>query len=109
MNIPGSGTDQLIVMSHGHQYAGPLEVVLVDAGEFPGHVAALLRSLMSLTLLDPAALFDATPLVLYQSLSAPEAEWIRRQLEAAGASVELRVPREPAKGLRRTPVPNRAA
>lgn len=82
-------------------YDGPLEVVLVDVGPSPQTVADVLKDEMSLSLADHNALADALPLTLFKNLERQDAEALRRQLELAGADVELRVPRERSKGLRR--------
>jgi hypothetical protein len=73
----------------------------VEVGDGPDRVADVLGEVMGLILTDPRALDDATPLRLYESLSRSSAEWLCRRLRAAGAAVELRVPRKRRPGLRR--------
>jgi len=86
-----------------------VEVALVDAGVDPWAVAEVLRQTMWLTLTDPAALYTATPLVLYEELEWSQAEQLSWQLRLAGASVALRRPRQRYVGIRRPFSSRRAA
>jgi len=93
--------DQLSVGSSPFQYHGQVELVLLDTGQDPASVSQLLGEIMSIAIGDPAALEEAVPLVLFESLARTRAEQVRSRLHRAGARVLLRVPRQPAVGLRR--------
>lgn len=83
------------------RYEGPYEIVLVDLGDDPQAVAAVLKEFMSLTVPNVGALTEALPLRLYDSLEQKKTEALCHHLRMAGASIERRVPRERLAGIRR--------
>ncbi len=87
----------------------PVALVLIDCGDEPEAVADILQAFMNLTLRNPQALGDALPLTLFESLPLKKAEQIQWHMDTAGATVELRVPRERFQGLRRPSSARRAA
>ena len=66
------------------------EVVLTAAGEKKVNVIKVVRALTGLGLKEAKALVDEAPSSLKESVSKDEAEDIKKQLEEAGATVELK-------------------
>jgi large subunit ribosomal protein L7/L12 len=66
------------------------EVVLAAAGEKKVNVIKVVRSITSLGLKEAKALVDEAPSSLKEGVSKNEAEDIKKQLEEAGATVELK-------------------
>ena len=76
--------------------AGPVEektdfaVHLVSSGEQKIQVIKVVRALTSLSLKDAKDLVDNAPKVLKEAVPKEEAEKMKKQLEEAGAKVELK-------------------
>jgi large subunit ribosomal protein L7/L12 len=66
------------------------EVVLTAAGEKKVNVIKVVRSLTGLGLKEAKALVDEAPSSLKEGIAKGEAEDIKKQLEEAGATVELK-------------------
>lgn len=66
------------------------EVVLAGAGEKKVNVIKVVRALTGLGLKEAKALVDEAPSSLKEGVSKDEAEDIKKQLEEAGATVELK-------------------
>jgi len=65
------------------------DVILKEIGDKKIHVIKEVRALTGLGLKEAKAVVDATPKAVKDGLSKEEAEEAQRQLEAAGAVVEL--------------------
>ena len=66
------------------------DVVLSGAGEKKVNVIKVVRAITGLGLKDAKALVDEAPSTVKEAASKDEAEDIKKQLEEAGASVELK-------------------
>lgn len=66
------------------------EVVLASAGDKKVNVIKVVRAITGLGLKEAKALVDEAPSSLKEGVSKAEAEDIKKQLEEAGATVELR-------------------
>ena len=66
------------------------EVVLTSAGEKKVNTIKVVRSLTGLGLKEAKALVDEAPSSLKEGVSKDDAEDMKKQLEEAGASVELK-------------------
>jgi large subunit ribosomal protein L7/L12 len=66
------------------------EVVLTAAGEKKVNVIKVVRALTGLGLKEAKAVVDEAPSSLKEGVSKDEAESIKKQLEEAGATVELK-------------------
>ena len=66
------------------------EVVLASAGEKKVNVIKVVRALTGLGLKEAKALVDEAPSSVKESVGKDEAEDIKKQLEEAGATVELK-------------------
>jgi large subunit ribosomal protein L7/L12 len=66
------------------------DVVLTDAGAKKIGVIKVVRTVTSLGLKEAKALVDGVPSTVKEALSKEEAEELKKQLEEAGASVELK-------------------
>ena len=69
----------------------PTKVVLVEVGPKAQIVADTIKDVLGISISEADALQPALPLVLYRNIPREKAETVRRKLELAGASVELRV------------------
>lgn len=84
----------------GKQESQLTKVVLVDAGIAPSAVAKVLEDAMYITITDPTALQEATPIVLFRQLDRSKAEALLLRLQLAGADVDLETPRPRVQGFR---------
>jgi large subunit ribosomal protein L7/L12 len=66
------------------------EVVLASAGEKKVNVIKVVRAITGLGLKEAKALVDEAPSSLKEAVSKDEAEDLKKQLEEAGATVELK-------------------
>jgi large subunit ribosomal protein L7/L12 len=66
------------------------EVVLVSSGEKKVNVIKVVRSITGLGLKEAKAVVDEAPSSLKEGVNKEEAESIKKQLEEAGATVELK-------------------
>jgi large subunit ribosomal protein L7/L12 len=66
------------------------EVVLASAGDKKVNVIKVVRAITGLGLKEAKALVDEAPSSVKEGVSKDEAEDIKKQLEEAGATVELR-------------------
>ncbi len=66
------------------------DVVLVSPGEKKVNVIKVVRSLTGLGLKEAKGLVDGAPAAVKEGVDKAEAEEIRKQLEEAGATVELK-------------------
>jgi large subunit ribosomal protein L7/L12 len=66
------------------------EVVLVNSGEKKVNVIKVVRAITGLGLKEAKAVVDEAPSSLKEGVSKDEAENIKKQLEEAGATVELK-------------------
>jgi large subunit ribosomal protein L7/L12 len=66
------------------------DVVLTGAGAKKINVIKVVRSITGLGLKEAKAAVEETPTVIKEGISKEEAEEIKKQLEEAGASVELK-------------------
>lgn len=66
------------------------EVVITSAGEKKVNAIKVVRAVTGLGLKEAKALVDEAPSTVKEGVSKDEAEDIKRQLEEAGASVELK-------------------
>ena len=66
------------------------DVVLTDAGAKKINVIKVVRAITGLGLKEAKAAVEETPTTLKEGISKEEAEDIKKQLEEAGASVELK-------------------
>jgi large subunit ribosomal protein L7/L12 len=66
------------------------EVVLASAGEKKVNVIKVVRAITGLGLKEAKALVDEAPSSVKESVGKDEAEDIKKQLEEAGATVELK-------------------
>ncbi len=66
------------------------DVVLTNAGANKVNVIKVVRAITSLGLKEAKALVDGTPAPVKEGVSKAEAEQIKKQLEEAGASVEIK-------------------
>ena len=66
------------------------EVVISSAGEKKVNVIKVVRAITGLGLKEAKALVDEAPSTVKEGVSKDEAEDIKKQLEEAGASVELK-------------------
>ncbi|EAI5646770.1 50S ribosomal protein L7/L12 [Campylobacter fetus] len=65
-------------------------IVLVDAGDKKINVIKVVRALTGLGLKEAKDAVEGTPLVLKEGVSKDEAEAAKKELEEAGAKVELK-------------------
>lgn len=75
---PAAGSDDVV------------ELVLVSAGESTIHVTKVVRAFTGLGLRESKSLVDAAPVSLKQGMPLADAEKLSRELQAAGATVEIR-------------------
>jgi large subunit ribosomal protein L7/L12 len=66
------------------------EVVLVSSGEKKVNVIKVVRAITGLGLKEAKAVVDEAPSSLKEGINKEEAESIKKQLEEAGATVELK-------------------
>ncbi|MBI4756065.1 MAG: 50S ribosomal protein L7/L12 [Betaproteobacteria bacterium] len=66
------------------------DVVLMAAGEQKVNVIKVVRSLTSLGLKEAKDLVDGAPKAVKEAVSKAEAESVKKQLEEAGAKVEIK-------------------
>lgn len=66
------------------------EVVITSAGEKKVNAIKVVRAVTGLGLKEAKALVDEAPSTVKEGVSKDEAEGIKKQLEEAGASVELK-------------------
>lgn len=66
------------------------DVVLTNAGANKVNVIKAVRAITSLGLKEAKALVESTPAPVKEGISKAEAEQIKKQLEEAGASVEIK-------------------
>ena len=66
------------------------DVTLTSAGSSKINVIKAVRAITSLGLKEAKELVDAAPKVLKEAVAKAEAEEMKKQLEEAGASVELK-------------------
>jgi large subunit ribosomal protein L7/L12 len=66
------------------------DVVLTNAGANKVNVIKAVRAITSLGLKEAKALVESTPAPVKEGVSKAEAEQIKKQLEEAGASVEIK-------------------
>jgi large subunit ribosomal protein L7/L12 len=83
---PGGGAAEAPVEEEQDEF----DVILTSAGEKKIGVIKEVRSLTSLGLKEAKDLVDAAPKPVLEKVSKEEAEKAKAQLEAAGASVELK-------------------
>jgi large subunit ribosomal protein L7/L12 len=83
---PGGGATEAPVEEEQDEF----DVILTSAGEKKIGVIKEVRSLTSLGLKEAKDLVDAAPKPVLEKVSKEEAEKAKAQLEAAGASVELK-------------------
>ena len=76
--------------SGGTEEKDEFEVVLTSAGEKKVNTIKVVRSLTGLGLKEAKALVDEAPSSLKEGVSKDDAEDMKKQLEEAGASVELK-------------------
>jgi large subunit ribosomal protein L7/L12 len=71
---------------------GPKEVsvILTDAGASKIPVIKVVRTVLGLGLVEAKAIVDAAPKAVKEHIQMDEAEAIKKQLEEAGASVEIK-------------------
>jgi large subunit ribosomal protein L7/L12 len=69
---------------------GPWDVVLVDGGASPIALIRELRELLAMDLRVLKDLVDSLPQTLLAAVPRDEADELKKQLEAAGAGVEVR-------------------
>lgn len=74
----------------GAEEKDEFEVVLTSAGEKKVNTIKVVRSLTGLGLKEAKALVDEAPSSIKEGVSKDDAEDIKKQLEEAGASVELK-------------------
>ena len=74
----------------GAEEKDEFEVVLTSAGEKKVNTIKVVRSLTGLGLKEAKALVDEAPSSLKEGVSKDDAEDMKKQLEEAGASVELK-------------------
>ena len=74
----------------GDEEKDEFEVVLTSAGEKKVNTIKVVRSLTGLGLKEAKALVDEAPSSLKEGVSKDDAEDMKKQLEEAGASVELK-------------------
>ena len=74
----------------GAEEKDEFEVVLTSAGEKKVNTIKVVRSLTGLGLKEAKALVDEAPSSIKEGASKSDAEDIKKQLEEAGASVELK-------------------
>ena len=74
----------------GAEEKDEFEVVLTSAGEKKVNTIKVVRSLTGLGLKEAKALVDEAPSSLKEGVSKSDAEDMKKQLEEAGASVELK-------------------
>ena len=74
----------------GAEEKDEFEVVLTSAGEKTVNTIKVVRSLTGLGLKEAKALVDEAPSSLKEGVSKDDAEDMKKQLEEAGASVELK-------------------
>ncbi len=74
----------------GTEEKDEFEVVLTSAGEKKVNTIKVVRSLTGLGLKEAKALVDEAPSSLKEGVSKDDAEDMKKQLEEAGASVELK-------------------
>jgi len=66
------------------------DVILVSSGDKKIQVIKEVRAITALGLKEPKALVDGTPGKVKEGISRDEAEKIKKQLEEAGATVEIK-------------------
>ncbi|MCX8048772.1 MAG: 50S ribosomal protein L7/L12 [Methylohalobius sp.] len=66
------------------------DVILTNSGANKVNVIKAVRAVTSLGLKEAKALVEGTPAVVKEGVSKAEAEQIKKQLEEAGASVEVK-------------------
>ena len=81
----GAGAD-----AGGAEEKDEFEVVLTSAGEKKVNTIKVVRSLTGLGLKEAKALVDEAPSSIKEGVSKDDAEDMKKQLEEAGASVELK-------------------
>ena len=74
----------------GAEEKDEFEVVLTSAGEKKVNTIKVVRSLTGLGLKEAKALVDEAPSSIKEGVSKDDAEDMKKQLEEAGASVELK-------------------
>ena len=74
----------------GAEEKDEFEVVLTSAGEKKVNTIKVVRTLTGLGLKEAKALVDEAPSSLKEGVSKDDAEEMKKQLEEAGASVELK-------------------
>ena len=74
----------------GAEEKDEFEVVLTSAGEKKVNTIKVVRSLTGLGLKEAKALVDEAPSSIKEGISKDDAEDMKKQLEEAGASVELK-------------------
>jgi len=74
----------------GAEEKDEFEVVLASAGEKKVNTIKVVRSLTGLGLKEAKALVDEAPSSIKEGVSKSDAEDMKKQLEEAGASVELK-------------------
>ncbi|MBC08730.1 MAG: 50S ribosomal protein L7/L12 [Gammaproteobacteria bacterium] len=84
--VAGAGSQD----AAGVEEKDEFEVVLTSAGEKKVNTIKVVRSLTGLGLKEAKALVDEAPSSLKEGVSKDDAEDMKKQLEEAGASVELK-------------------
>ena len=84
--VAGAGSQD----AGGAEEKDEFEVVLTAAGEKKVNTIKVVRSLTGLGLKEAKALVDEAPSSLKEGVSKDDAEDMKKQLEEAGASVELK-------------------
>lgn len=84
--VAGAGSQDAV----GAEEKDEFEVVLTSAGEKKVNTIKVVRSLTGLGLKEAKALVDEAPSSLKEGVSKDDAEDMKKQLEEAGASVELK-------------------
>ena len=74
----------------GAEVKTEFDVILKSCGQAKINVIKVVRSITGLGLKEAKAAVEETPTVIKEGISKEEAEEIKKQLEEAGASVELK-------------------
>ena len=84
--------EEATILELNDEAAGPSEVTvtLTDVGASKVKVIKAVREITGLGLVDAKGLVDKTPAPIKEKISPEEAAKIKEQLEAAGASVEVK-------------------
>jgi large subunit ribosomal protein L7/L12 len=88
--VPGAAGGQAAPTEAGEEEKDEFDVVLAAAGDKKIQVIKEVRALTNLGLKEAKDLVDGAPKTVLEKVSKEEAEKAKAQLEAAGATVELK-------------------